>query len=164
MERSAQDLELSCDETVVMGIGEEKRRRYAELLLTTAGDTRGFTTCLSASAQTLRYRLRNVIHPAKRSGGALLAGAAALVLTMTCGYTALAYGHTTGAEAFFPSGRMEDYTFCVARWATPDKTYTCACEDPDALTAGLEGLELEYLTDNYTFSDLSPLFGVSDSI
>ena len=161
MERSAQDLELSCDETVVMGIGEEKRRRYAELLLTTAGDTRGFTTCLSASAQTLRYRLRNVIHPAKRSGGALLAGAAALVLTMTCGYTALAYGHTTGAEAFFPSGRMEDYTFCVARWATPDKTYTCACEDPDALTAGLEGLELEYLTDNYTFSDLSPLFGVS---
>lgn len=160
MERSAQDLELSCDETVVLGIGQEKRRRYAELLLTAAGDARGFTTCLSASAQAMRYRLRNVIHPIRRSGGALLAGAVMLVLIMTCGYTALAYGHTTGAEAFFPSGRMEDYTFRTASWITPSQTCACTCEDPDALTAGLRGLELEYLTDNYTFSEVSPLWGV----
>ena len=63
MERSAQDMELSCDETVLLEADDVTRRRYAGLLLATAGDSRGFTTCLSASASALRYRLRNVSIP-----------------------------------------------------------------------------------------------------
>ena len=63
MKKSADDMELSCDETVLLGCKEEVRLRYANLLLKTAGDQRGFTTCLSASARALRYRLGSVIAP-----------------------------------------------------------------------------------------------------
>ena len=49
MKKSSEDLELSCDEAVVVSLNEGERRRYAELILRTAGDGRGFTTCLSAS-------------------------------------------------------------------------------------------------------------------
>ena len=37
--------ELSCDESVTLGADEAERRRYADLLLSSAGDERGFTTC-----------------------------------------------------------------------------------------------------------------------
>ena len=68
MRRSADDIELSCDEAVTLGAGEAERRRYADLILSSAGDGRGFTTCLSARASSLRYRLRHVMKPAaKRS-------------------------------------------------------------------------------------------------
>lgn len=50
------------------------RRQYAELLLQTAGDERGFTTCLSATAGALRYRLRNIMTPGKKRTGAILSG------------------------------------------------------------------------------------------
>ena len=45
--------------------------RYSELILSTAGDERGFTTCLSASAKSLRYRLSRVMRPQKRLPGFL---------------------------------------------------------------------------------------------
>ena len=50
MRRSADDIELSCDESVTLGADEAERRRYADLILSSAGDERGFTTCLSARA------------------------------------------------------------------------------------------------------------------
>ena len=59
MRKSAEDLELSCDETVLLQADEKTRRQYAELLLSTVGDERGFTTCLSSSAKALKYRLEN---------------------------------------------------------------------------------------------------------
>lgn len=47
MGRSSEDLELSCDETVLSSLGEGERRQYADLILRTAGDGRGFTpVCL----------------------------------------------------------------------------------------------------------------------
>ena len=156
MERSAQDLELSCDETVLLEADDHVRRRYAELLLETAGDPRGFTTCLSASAQALRYRLRSVVHPVKRSGGALLAGTVLFTLLMTCGYTALAYDPATGAEALFSGGPAEDYELSSIQWIEPLRSYTCSCDDPGALTARLGALEMERLTGSYTFSETYP--------
>ncbi len=66
MRKSADDLELSCDETVLLNADEGTRKQYAILLLDTAGDERGFTTCLSASANAMRYRLRSVTKPTKR--------------------------------------------------------------------------------------------------
>ena len=57
-ERSAQDLELSCDETVLLDAGDGARRRYAELLLSAAGNGRGFTTCIEKwAAEMLRERI-----------------------------------------------------------------------------------------------------------
>ena len=66
---ASQDLELSCDEIVTEQMSSEDRQAYARLLLSTAGVQRGFTTCLSASAGALRYRLKNVVQGKKRSLG-----------------------------------------------------------------------------------------------
>ena len=63
MGKAAEDLELCCDELATQGIGKERRRDYANLLLRNAGTARGFTTCLSASASGLRYRMARVLHP-----------------------------------------------------------------------------------------------------
>ena len=59
--KAEDDLELSCDEIVLRNADERKRKKYASLLLTIAGDARGYTTCLSSSAKTLRYRLKAVM-------------------------------------------------------------------------------------------------------
>jgi beta-lactamase regulating signal transducer with metallopeptidase domain len=71
MRKASEDLELCCDELVTEGIAEDRRRDYSDLLLTNAGTTRGFTTCLSASASGLRYRMARILHPQKRRAGFL---------------------------------------------------------------------------------------------
>ncbi len=158
-ERSAQDLELSCDETVLLDAGDGARRRYAELLLSAAGNGRGFTTCLSASARTLRYRLRSVVHPPRRHGGALLAGVLMFALLMTSSLTALAYDPVSGAEVFFPSGQNA-YTLRTVQWHTEMRTVPCRCADPEALAQRLGELQLEALAGTYTFSGIRPLLEV----
>ena len=79
MRKAAEEQELCCDELAVEGLNEEDRRRYAGLLLDAAGPAPGFTTCLSASASGLRYRLGRVLRPEKRRFGVfLIAGISAL--------------------------------------------------------------------------------------
>lgn len=68
------DLELSCDESVLHHASPEVRHLYAELLLKNAGHGRAYTTHLSTAASTLRYRLKNILHPSKKlKGGFLIA-------------------------------------------------------------------------------------------
>ncbi len=69
LRRASEDLELRCDEEATTGMDEAKRRAYAALLLENAGTAEGFTTCLSASASGLRYRLGRVLRPENRNGG-----------------------------------------------------------------------------------------------
>lgn len=38
MRRSAEDIELCCDESLLYDAGQDERRRYAELILSSAGD------------------------------------------------------------------------------------------------------------------------------
>ena len=153
MRRSADDLELSCDETVLEDASEEERRQYADLLLRTAGDERGFTTCLSASARALRYRLKHVIAPRERALGHVAAGVIFFVLLLTGGYTALAVGGVTGRDAIFSGGTAgyavnsiyyEDFK---GGWSQAE--YTCA--DPEALLDYLSGLELSQVLGFYSF-------------
>ena len=160
MERSAQDIELSCDEAVLLGADEVTRRRYAELLLTTAGDGRGFTTCLSASASALRYRLRGVVHPPRRTSGALAAGALLFILIATCGYTSLAYDPVSGAEAIFPGSPPEDCTLRSVQWDDGFMTHICRCDDPQALFQQLEALEPARFTGSYSFAEIYPCLNV----
>ena len=83
-------MELSCDETVLLGADDRVRREYAGILLNNAKDQRGFTTCLSASANAMRYRLKHIAKPSRRRSGALAVGLLFFVLSMTSGYVALA--------------------------------------------------------------------------
>ena len=65
MKLCAEDMERSCDEAVLYEADETERKKYAELILDTAADSKGFSTCLSSSASSLRYRLTQIVHPVK---------------------------------------------------------------------------------------------------
>jgi hypothetical protein len=108
--KSAEDIERSCDETVLLGADTAERKAYGRLLLDTAGDERGFTTCLSASAKAMRYRLQGVMGTGRRRSGALIVGLIAFLLCMTNGYVALAYGSLSGAEVIYGEEGYEAYT------------------------------------------------------
>lgn len=150
MGKSAEDLELSCDEAVTASLGEGERRRYADLILRTAGDGRGFTTCLSASASALRYRLKSIVQPVRKHSGAVLVGAAAGLLVLLSGQVGLAYGGGTGETQIFPemSGNV---TLTQATWSG-ERTYAKAqCRDEDALEHYLSSLTMYQLFEDYGY-------------
>ena len=98
--KASADLELSCDEQVLRDCGEEERKRYASLLLRSAGHARGFTTCLSAAAQSMRYRLRNVVCVRSRRPGTLLLAASMFLFTMAFGVLAVSTDRRPVLELF----------------------------------------------------------------
>lgn len=72
VKKAEDDLELSCDEIVLLDADPEQCRSYAGILLSSAGAVKGYTTCLSNSAKTLRYRLKAVMSGKKKRKGLLL--------------------------------------------------------------------------------------------
>ncbi len=109
MKKCAEDIELGCDEAVLNGADHATRKKYASLILETVGDERGFTTCLSASAKALLYRLTNITKPAKRTSGAIVLGLVFFTLSLTNGLVAMAYNEKTGAEYIFTEGHYSAY-------------------------------------------------------
>lgn len=161
MRRSADDLELSCDETVLLDADEETRRQYANLILTTAGDERGFTTCLSASVKALRYRLKNIIKPhnAESGGwGAIAIGLVFFLLCMTSGHVALAYDEAPGAEVIFKSEDLSSYTVSSTNYGSGRGRIYGECTDEAALNAYLAELHLSRITGNYTYNNTEHRF------
>ena len=147
MRKSADDFELSCDESVLLDEPQPVRRQYAELLLQTAGDERGFTTCLSATAGALRYRLRNIMTPGKKRTGAILVGLTLFVLAMCSGYVALAYDARPGTQRIFDGQDLNAVTVAsVDPWNDP-RGKDGVCMDKDALKAYLASLEPELYTE-----------------
>lgn len=109
--KASDDLELSCDEAVLYGADEGKRRLYAELLLKNAGKNRGYTTCLSVAAKSMRYRLRSIVKPSKRLSGGLIVGAAMFGLFMMMGTVSFAGSADTVERLVFdkaPAGIVPD--------------------------------------------------------
>lgn len=156
MDRSADDLELSCDETVLLDADDHTRRKYAELLLTTAGDEQGFTTCLAANASSLRYRLRSVVGTGKRRSGAILVGAIFFALCMTCGYVSFAYGGHTGEELLFQGQDHRQFQLRnIVDYSIPEEAFDAKviCRDEAAFCDYLAELELDEMTGNYAFSE-----------
>lgn len=153
MKKSAEDTELSCDETVLLDADEATRRQYANLILNAAGNDRGFTTCLSASASSMRYRLKSIVSPGKKHSGALIVGLMFFILCMTSGYVALAYGEETGADTVF---RGYDLSGFVADDITVSGgEYDSKLDniEAEALTAYIAGLRTQEMTGNYSFSN-----------
>lgn len=153
MRKSADDLELSCDETALLDADTEVRCQYASLLLSAAGDERGFTTCLSAAASSMRYRLKSIVVPRKRRSGAIIVGLTFFVLCMTCGYVALVYGDSTGEDVLF---QYQDHSkFRLRNISLSDDAFhrNYICTDENAFYDYLAGLEMDYLTGNYSFSE-----------
>ena len=153
MKKSAEDMELSCDETVLLEADESTRNQYAKLILSAAGNETGFSTCLSASASSMRYRLKAIVKPKKRRTGALIVGLTFFILCMSCGYVSLAYGEDTGAITIF---RNHDLTEFVADDITViGGKYTNGIDNVDAgaLTEYIAGLCTQEMTGNYSYSE-----------
>lgn len=141
--KASEDLELSCDESVADSLDGTGRREYAELLLRTAGEAGGFTTCLSASAESLRYRLRAVLAGAKKLRGTLLLMAVMFAVTMLFGVVAVADRKGSYDALLLTEGREIGNVY--ASWLD---TQFQAAENPDeaALRETLGTVHLRRLT------------------
>lgn len=152
IKRSAEDIELSCDEHVLREESSSVRKQYAGLLLSTAGDQRGFTTCLSASASSMTYRLKNIIHPRKKTRGGWIAALVFLLLALSCGQISLAYARESGEHIIFPGAAPSEYEFRTVSLPTENHHSTLSCRDTEALAEYLSGLTLDRITGNYELS------------
>ena len=146
MRKSADDLELSCDETVLLEEDEEVRKKYAELILKTAGHHQGFTTCLSASAAALKYRLSNVMKQRRLRTGGILVGVMLFVFLFFGGYVSLAYENNTVAEL------IQDYELKSVSIYDETEGKLEECIDQDSLKEYLGKLEISKVTGNHTYS------------
>lgn len=154
MRKSAEDLELSCDETVLLNADERTRRKYADLILKSAGSERGFTTCLSASANSLRYRLKNIMKPQKHYVGGILAGLIFFALIMSCGHIALAYENHQAGDLLFKSEDLSAYEIKSINSESFDgATRFIDCSDAETLNQYLGSLSVVKMTGNYSFSE-----------
>ena len=151
MRKSFDDLELSCDETVLLHASDEERRQYAALLLKTAGQEQGFTTCLSASASALRYRMKNSVKPRKLHSGALTVGLISFLLLTTCGSVALAYDSGTGKDTVFFGQEPEACVLTTIRDSNHSAYRDYLCRDPEQLKQYLSNLPTAKLSGNYDF-------------
>lgn len=97
----ARDIELSADEAVLTGADQALRRHYAGLIIHNAGCPGGFTTCLSASAESLRYRLQQIMAPRRRLSGVFLIGLTTFLLIMSLGRIGLARSAEKPDRAYF---------------------------------------------------------------
>lgn len=156
MKKSSQDLELSCDETVLLNKDRDARQAYARLILSSAGHSQGFTTCLSPGAATLRYRLRHIVTPARKLTGGILVGLCFFLLCMTCGYVALAYETGTGVEIIFSQSPQSAYELQYITWQQDGLAMEKDCENPEALRQFLSELKLSKITGNYSFQPSNP--------
>ncbi len=139
--KSAEDLELSCDETVLMNADEEKRYEYAELLLANAGNDKGFTSCLSASASSLRYRLSSAVTENKKKHGMLIIFLLFLVLTVSSGYIMPAFGNYKGEAVLFGNSADRCDIVYIKKYSNADEA-EYVCNDERALMEYLSNLEM----------------------
>lgn len=153
MRKSAEDLELSCDETVLLGTDEETRSQYANLILNTAADERGFTTCLSASPAGLRYRLKGILRHTPKSVGGLTSAVICFTLLLSSGTIALSYGESTGKETVFDRLDVQTLADCEIygiNSSLVEYQSFLECTDQEALLAYISDLKFSRLNGNYT--------------
>lgn len=140
--KGSDDLELSCDEVVLAGQDERRRRDYAHLLLQSAAEGRGFTTCLSARGKSLRYRLENVLKPRKHRSGTVLLAGVTLAVFLSWGTCAVSTRQGSLGELAFPQGwESMEIEIHLENGDAPRRD----CPEPERLLAYLAALPAEEL-------------------
>ena len=155
VKKAEADLNWPCDEIVLKNADGAERRRYAELLLSTAGESRGYTTCLSASAKTLRYRLRETQTARKRRAGFILLFTVMFVSSLAVGKIAIATERGTTGE--ITGLNMTDLTEASAGFGRGSEE-SCEIRDVKSLSSYLSGLQMETVLSSYGTGN-SPLEG-----
>lgn len=160
IKKAEDDLELSCDEIVLKDADSDRRKKYAELLLTTAGNARGFTTCLSASARTLRYRMKATIRGRKKKLGTALLFVIMAASVFCTGKICLATDRdTVGSILRFQADGIAEAD--VTSDGNMDQTVPV--NDTDKLTEYLSGIQADQVLYKYNTlvtSEEPVLYGV----
>ena len=152
--KASDDLELSCDEIVLENMDEGMRKQYAELLLDTAGSSRGFTTCLSAAAETMRYRLKNVVTARRRWPGTILLSIAMFLCVMSHGVIAVSSDRGTVAELITEYRTAEDIRSVFYQAEGETRLSEVFAWDGEELFSYLTSLEVEKLSSANEIHDL----------
>lgn len=152
LRRAAEDMECRCDELVAQSLGSEGRQRYARLLLAEPGDSRGFSSCLSAEAEGLKRRVQEVLHPKIRKSGRWMVPGLLLVLFLMQGLVVLADEKSSGEEKIFsavPGAVITDvsYKFTDSHNHTQRSEPILSAGDKRALRDYLSGLTLWHISD-----------------
>ena len=147
LRRVSEDIELGCDEQALLDADEGARRIYAELILSSTGDGRGFTTNLSSTARALKYRLKNIVNPKKRLAGGVTAGLIVALLVLTSGQqVAFAYGGASARDVVFAGHSAGEFLCDTISWKSDEGTKYYTPGDTGALTEYLMGLRLYEFT------------------
>lgn len=119
--QTAEDIELSCDEMVMAGHDEATRLEYAKLILQSPSDSRGFSTCLSASGESLKYRLTQVIHPRENKiiVDFCVVAVALLFMFMTVGLVQISSTYGTVADVLGFNDKNVEIIVDNNEYATP---------------------------------------------
>lgn len=80
-----EDIELACDEFILLDAGDTKRKKYAELILNNAAKNKGITSSLSKNAKSLEYRLSQIVKSRRKLYGVIVVGIMTFSLFMTSG-------------------------------------------------------------------------------
>ncbi len=152
--KASDDMELSCDEIVLENMDEGMRKQYAELLLDTAGSSRGFTTCLSAAAETMRYRLKNVVTVRRRWPGTILLSVAMFLCVMSHGAIAVSSDRGTVAELITEYRTAEDIRSVFYQAEGETRLGEVFAWDGEELFSYLTSLEAEKLSSANEIHDL----------
>ena len=156
VERCSEDIELSCDETLLLEANEDHRKRYAHLLLNTSQESRGFTTCLSATAASIRYRLKSIVSPKEKNIGVILIALISFLLLQTSGQVAIAFGNQTVREQLpivVSNESIDNAAIDGLNFETNSHRGIAECRDEEALTEYIGNLKIARMSGNYTFED-----------
>ena len=140
MKKSAEDLERSCDEQVLTGMSEQDRTVYADLILHTACDSHGFTTCLSSSAESLKYRLNSMIDPPATHSGALLCGIVFFSLMLLSSIVNITYDPKPFSQVLLQDNF--DQQIQVTHCFDINTNHTLTVKDPDGMAEYLQSMVL----------------------
>ena len=146
---ACEDFESGCDELVLSGADEGTRKQYAGLILNAAADDRGFTTCLSADAASLRNRLRDVVKPRRKLIGCVLTGLMVFLLFFTSGRVAVAYDAQRGGTLLFQNAPTEEVVYTELTYYDGFGFYEAPVGRCDELTEYLSDLRLYSITTGY---------------
>lgn len=158
MKKGAEDMELSCDDTVLLDSSNETRKAYVNLLLRSAQEGRGFTTCLSATSASMRYRLKSIIERKEKNTGIFLIAIISFIMLMTCGQVALTFGTQSVKEEVYEISGANNVSYqniggmsCTIDGKQLENIYA----DNPEIFAYIQNLNISHLNGNYIFSEES---------
>ena len=156
MKKNAEEIELSCDESILQNLDDTQKHQYATLILNTSGNEKGFTTCLSSSFSSMRYRLSQIISPIQRSTNAFIIGFIFFILIMSYGYISISYGKLSGSDVVFNLQNANDYQLnivCKHNKNDHNQENIVTSVNKQLLNEYLQNLTLKRITGNYSFSN-----------